>query len=356
MRYTKKVIGTFPGESPENGSFPGRIPGAVRNDISTPLMSSKAGNSPAGVRCTPRPPLAVEDRPLAIDLFCGLGGWTEALLAEGWNVIGFDIERHDYGKGTYPGQLVLQDVRTIHGAQFADADLIVASPPCQFFSRMAMPFKCPWKPEEFERRRNLALSLFWACFRIQHEASEAAGREIPMVLENVRGAQSWVSPAGWNFGSYYLWGDIPALMPQPKRAQKFNPDGTNHGQGSWFAIADSKNRGAACKVPSESGRRTDPGKGARFTSRDCGDEATKLGGSWFHEYRKGQGPRNHGSKSAARRAASAEIAKIPKPLASWIARVFKPEVVRCTPCPPSLLATRPHVCNGARYRRPTKGY
>jgi hypothetical protein len=36
-------------------------------------------------------------KPLAIDLFCGLGGWTDGLLAEGWDVIGFDIERHEYG-------------------------------------------------------------------------------------------------------------------------------------------------------------------------------------------------------------------------------------------------------------------
>jgi site-specific DNA-cytosine methylase len=31
--------------------------------------------------------------PLCIDLFCGLGGWTEGFLAEGWDVIGFDIAR-----------------------------------------------------------------------------------------------------------------------------------------------------------------------------------------------------------------------------------------------------------------------
>ena len=79
-------------------------------------------------------------KPLAIDLFCGLGGWTEGLLAEGYHVIGFDIERHHYGDAKYPAQLVLQDVLTLHGSQFKDAALIVASPPCQEYSYMAMPW------------------------------------------------------------------------------------------------------------------------------------------------------------------------------------------------------------------------
>ena len=34
----------------------------------------------------------------------------------------------------------MQDVTTLHGSQFKDADIIVASPPCQEFSLMAMPF------------------------------------------------------------------------------------------------------------------------------------------------------------------------------------------------------------------------
>ena len=159
------------------------------------------------------------NKSLAIDLFCGLGGWSEALLAEGYDVVGFDIERHEYGDQKYPGQLVIQDVLTLHGSQFKNAALIVASPPCQEYSYMAMPWKlakakaAAIRADTTGKKLEDLNRLFNACFRIQAEASLAAGRHIPMVVENVRGAQPWVGRALWNFGSYYLWGDVPALMP-----------------------------------------------------------------------------------------------------------------------------------------------
>lgn len=93
-------------------------------------------------------------KPLAIDLFAGLGGWTEGLLAEGYRVVGFDIERHVYGEHRYPAQLVLQDVLTIHGAQFRGADLIVASPPCQAYSYRAMPLWLTRSPGFAPRTHN----------------------------------------------------------------------------------------------------------------------------------------------------------------------------------------------------------
>ncbi|HWA22283.1 MAG TPA: DNA cytosine methyltransferase [Caulobacterales bacterium] len=277
---------------------------------------------------------------MAIDLFCGLGGWTEGLLAEGYRCIGFDIEQHAYGGERYPGQLVIQDVRTLHGAQFKDAALIVASPPCQEFSYMAMPWRRAKQiaralrgqdefPEGYTGSRTVAelTALFDACFRIQREASAAAGRKIPLLVENVRGAVPWVGAARWNFGSYYLWGDVPALMPQTLAAQKFNPDGTAHGTESWFAIANSKNRGAH-KNP---GFRFD-GSGRSFQSESVarhveGVKQPGIGGArnngkgdaWFQD-----GAAAHGSKSPARKAASARIAKIPFALSAWIGRTYKP--------------------------------
>ena len=216
-------------------------------------------------------------QPLAIDLFCGLGGWTEGLLAEGFEVVGFDIERHQYGEVRYPAQLVIQDVLTIHGAQFKDAALIIAIPPCQAYSYRAMPWK---KAKALGPPDN---ALFEACFRIQREACEAAGHHIPLVVENVCGAQKWVGRARWHYGSFYLWGDVPALMPITR---------TSKG-GGWFdkSYAEMK-------------------------------KCIKQGGDWFNASQPSIS-RMCSSKSPARKAASAHIAKIPLPLAQWVARAWR---------------------------------
>jgi hypothetical protein len=260
-------------------------------------------------------------KPLCIDLYCGLGGWAEGFLSEDYDVIGFDVERHDYGTGGYPGQLVLQDVTTIHGKQFKNAAAIVASPPCQEFSYMAMPWslakekqrKIASNPEERKR----LTALFDACFRIQREASEAAGRHIPLVVENVRGAQKWVGRSVWHYGSYHLWGDVPALMPITKQFKSCGmnwSDQTKRGQ-DFTRIA-----GMCAKVP---GFRFD-GSGKSFQSAAV--EGIKQqdgrGKGWFGEYGPNQGTRNTGSHSSARKAASAMIAKIPFPLALHIARCY----------------------------------
>ena len=266
--------------------------------------------------------MATVVKPLAIDLFCGLGGWTSGLLAECYDVIGFDIERHVYGEHRYPAQLVIQDVLTLHGSQFRNADLIVASPPCQEYSWMAMPWSRAKAvaralrgegefPEGYRGSRTIAdlTALFDACFRIQREASAAAGRHIPMVVENVRGAQPWVGRARYNYGSFYLWGDVPALMPMRMVQSAIKNTGD-----SWFNIAHN----------TTSGGRKQPG----INLSDIGFNVASA-----HEFghmvegakieRSAEDKRQHiGIK---RKFASAMIAKIPEALSRHVAATYRPK-------------------------------
>ena len=116
-------------------------------------------------------------RPLAIDLFCGLGGWTEGLLAEGYDVVGFDIKRHKYGEHCYPG--TTWSFRTfgrfmVHSSKMPR----LSSPrlPVRNTVTRAMPWgrakakaaliRADTTGKELERLNR----LFDTCFRIQREA------------------------------------------------------------------------------------------------------------------------------------------------------------------------------------------
>ncbi len=124
------------------------------------------------------------------------------------------------------------------------------------------------------------------------------------MVENVKGAQNWVGRAAWHYGSYYLWGDVPVLMPPPGKT----PPGNSIGAPLW------KDRPVQRLCDSPVNHSEDGVKSAQ-------DGLGGYGGSfgWNNTpMRRGN------SRSDSRKAASAQIAKIPLPLAQHIARVFKP--------------------------------
>lgn len=195
----------------------------------------------------------------------------------------------------------------------------------------------PWSLAKAKEARILAdpaeqkrlTALFDACFRIQREANEAAGRYIPLVVENVKGAQKWVGRARWNFGSFYLWGDVPALMPLAYRVAKvpgqdwnkfketgevsphWRMEAIKNGGGSWFNIGSPgqkvTNKNPVHALTAEGIKNKDVAGYKR-------DHPAAFG--W-------KKPRTS-SHSKARKAASALIAKIPLALSQHIARVWKP--------------------------------
>lgn len=175
--------------------------------------------------------------------------------------------------------------------------------------------------------------LFRACFRIQREACEAAGRHIPMVVENVRGAQPWVGRARWSFGSFYLWGDVPALMPATKIIPKRAMDDLKYGQRKLLHSHLPVGNGPLGRNDGTedghklSGFRFD-GSGRSFQSASVAQSGVKCGGDWFNASQPSSISRMTSSKSPARKAASAMIAKIPETLSRHIARTFLPSDFR----------------------------
>lgn len=306
-------------------------------------------------------------RPLCVDMYSGLHGWAEAFVDEGYRVIAVDIVDmcKELGYERPEGiELWLRDVRSLHGSQFRAAAVIVASPPCQAYSYRAMPWS---RAKALPPPDN---TLFNECFRIQREASEAAGRYIPLIVENVRGAQKWVGRAAWHYGSFYLWGDVPALMPMTLTGKKvpgfrfdgsggsfqtaavketsgFKTSGMNWSdqskRGQDFTRIAGKQAAEGIKVGMASEREgqkiavySDPrrngGKGSHITRpqenleklyADRDIQGVKQHGSGHIWCRTGNGALP--SKSSRRRAASALIAKIPYPLALHIAKCFYPK-------------------------------
>lgn len=320
-------------------------------------------------------------KPLCIDLFCGLGGWAEGFLLEGWDVVGFDITRHAYGDLKYPAQLVLQDILTMSPEQLATADAIVASPPCQAYSWLAMPWSMSADPGASKACKALRAKwqkhgpdnrLFDKCFELQREAVKLrGGKPLPLVVENVRGAQEWVGfgkvkRKDWqttfdmdsvgrairnklgkstaHYGSFHLWGDVPDLSrltgekakvegQKYKEEYAFTRGPSKNNGGSWFPKASAGSAPRECHDPRRAlkveggyalpdGSLLTPGGGIKRPGLhgDKGDimpDGTKVGGDWFRDPACHS---KHGSRSLARQIGAAMVAKIPPELSRHVAR------------------------------------
>jgi hypothetical protein len=149
-----------------------------------------------------------EDRPLAVDLFCGRGGWTLGLQAAGFRVVGYDVVAYP----EYPGELVKADVGSLDGSRLRGARLVVASPPCTEFSQMtsiahARGFRGPRDPER-------GMELVRAAMRVIL-ASETPHWALENVIGLIDPIARELGPPRLRNGGWRIWGNFPGfLMPR----------------------------------------------------------------------------------------------------------------------------------------------
>lgn len=79
----------------------------------------------------------------ALDLFCGLGGWSDGLAAEGFDVTGVEIEPKI--AALYKHRVIVSDVCDLNPEDFKGYDLIVGSPPCRDFCIIAKTLGHRWE-------------------------------------------------------------------------------------------------------------------------------------------------------------------------------------------------------------------
>jgi len=140
-----------------------------------------------------------------LDLFCGLGGWSEGFALEGFDVTGVDIV--DVG---YPYKLILKDIRELDGNDFKGYDVIVGSPPCRDFSQIttterALHWRIPVDPQR-------GLELVKAFLRIVEEAKPRY-----WLMENVPGLVRHFKPPVMRVRiartmTRCFWGDFPMFL------------------------------------------------------------------------------------------------------------------------------------------------
>lgn len=87
-----------------------------------------------------------------IELYSGLGGWSDGLVEAGFGMVGVEI-REDLAV-LYRHPVLIADVRDLNPLWFRGFDIIIGSPPCRDFSAQARcayrkgnPWKIPPDPE-----------------------------------------------------------------------------------------------------------------------------------------------------------------------------------------------------------------
>jgi len=133
-----------------------------------------------------------------LDLFCGSGGWSDGFASEGWTCTGVDIQ--DLG---YRHHFIKSDVRNLTPDFIDSFDAVVSSPPCEEFARACLP----WIANDNHPTAEALELLNWS-IRLTNQKN----RITECSLFSRRFVVGGIVRGSWSF-----WGDVPLLLPTPRR-------------------------------------------------------------------------------------------------------------------------------------------
>jgi len=170
------------------------------------------------------------DRMKVVDLFSGLGGFSEGFLQRGHEIIRYDNNpRFEAVPDT-----IIRDVFDLKIRSLRNADVILASPPCQCFSSAAGGHYWEGRRPKLEATET-AIRLIKHTLKLIH-----AARPRYWVIENPVGRLRWfLGPpskitywAAWGMPYYkptHLWGLLPDMVwPKPTMWEPA-PQGSHQG-------------------------------------------------------------------------------------------------------------------------------
>ena len=145
----------------------------------------------------------------ALDLFCGLGGWSDGLALEGFEVLGVEIEQEIADLYKHP--VIVADICDLDPLDFLGYDLIVGSPPCRDFSAIGRVFGHRWKvPPDPDGKGMELVNLFLLIVKTT-EPTYWLMENIPQ-LEDYLNVKPRVTAMIGESMKRSFWGNYPAFM------------------------------------------------------------------------------------------------------------------------------------------------
>jgi len=145
----------------------------------------------------------------ALDLFCGLGGWSDGLAAEGFDILGVEI--NEEVSELYKHPVIVSDICDLNPENFKGYDLIVGSPPCRNFSKLTYAGRKFWKEAPDPWGKGLELVNEFLVFVSIAKPTYWLMENVPYLVDYYR-----VVPRTTTYISKTMrrsfWGNFPAFL------------------------------------------------------------------------------------------------------------------------------------------------